>query len=150
MPFDPNASAYVTIDPKDTDIFLSDFSSIARKHGLDSAQATITPEDGRATHVFEARGRAMRIYSQNVLLSGEECADFPGVGSDPGQFVFNVLPAVWLPLRGRATSLFKVISQDLSSKGYRIAPQPSTPCDSARRTKQLVPSNKSLKRTREG
>jgi hypothetical protein len=150
MAFDPNASAYVIIKPEDTDIFLRDFSSIAKKHGLDSAQATLTPEDGRATHVFEARGRAMRIYAQNVLLSGEECVDFPGVGSDPGQFVFNVLPAIWLPLRGRATSLFEVISQELSSKGYRIAKQPSTPCDSTRRTNQLVPPNNSLERTREG
>lgn len=149
MPFDPEASAYVTIEPKDTDKFLRDLTSIVKSHGLDSAQATLTPAGGRATHVFEARGRAMRIYAQNVLLSGEECVDFPGVGADPGLFVFNVLPAVWLPMRGRATSLFKLISQDLSRKGYRVAAQPSTPCDSTRRATQVVPPNSSLERARE-
>jgi hypothetical protein len=136
MPFDPVASAYITINPKDTDRFLDDLESIAKSRGLESARASATPDDGRTTYVFEARGRAMRIYAQNVLLSGNECVDFPGVGSDPGQFVINVLPAIWLPLRDRATTLFESIREDLSHKGYRLSARPSTPCDPAPRMTQ--------------
>jgi hypothetical protein len=150
MPFDPAASAYVTIDPKETDSFLSELGSIANSLGLESARASATPDDGRTTYVFEARGRAMRIYAQNVLLSGHECADFPGIGSDPGQFVVNVLPAVWLPIPGRATTLFEAISKELSVKGYRVSADPSTPCDRDRRLRRTVlPPNTSLERTRE-
>jgi hypothetical protein len=149
MPFDPVASAYVTINPKDTDLFLDDLGSIAKSHGLESARASATPDDGRTTYIFEARGRAMRIYAQNVLLSGNECVDFPGVGSDPGQFAINVLPGIWLPLRNRATTLFEAIRKDLSQKGYRLSVRPSTPCDPTRRLSKLVlPPNKSLERTR--
>jgi hypothetical protein len=145
MPFDPVASTYVTINPKDTDLFLNDLGSIAKSHGLESARASATPDDGRTTYVFEARGRALRIYAQNVLLSGNECVDFPRVGSDPGQFSINVLPAIWLPLRDRATTLFEIIRKDLSHKGYRLSARPSTPCDRTNRwsgrVRDKVPSS---------
>jgi uncharacterized membrane protein len=150
MPFDPNATTYVTINPADTDRFLTDLSAIAESRGLKPWRGSVTPDDGRTTYIFEASGRALRIWSGNVLLSGNECPDFPGVGSDPGQFAIYASPAIWLPIRSRATTLFEQLSKDLSSKAYSLSSRPSLPCDPARLNGQSsMPPNKTLERTRE-
>jgi hypothetical protein len=145
MSFDPHATAYVTFKPADTDRLLNDLTSISKLHGLDPWRGSATPDDGRTTYVFEATGRALRIWASNVVLSGEECPDFPGVGSDAGQFGIYVSPAIWLPLRDRATALSEQLSRDLASKGYHLSAQPSVPCDPTRQ----VPPNTSLERTRD-
>ncbi len=132
------ASAYVTINHGDTDRFLDDLGSIAKSLGLNPWRGSAILDNGRTTYIFEVSGSALKIYAVNVLLSGHECVDYPGIGSDPGQFEFHVLPAVWLPLRDRATSLFKLISKDLSSQGYRVSSQPSTPCDPDRHVARLT------------
>jgi hypothetical protein len=147
MPYDPNASTYVTIDPKDTDRFLSDLGEISKDHGLTPWRGSATPDHGRTLYVFEATGLGLNIWSQNVTMSGHECAQFPGVGSDPGQFTLHALPAVWLPIRQRATELFERVRTDLLRKGYRLSAQATTPCDPSRLNElALVPPNPSLER----
>ena len=64
---DPSAAAYVTIDPTQTNRYLEDLANIARAQDLTSASAIATPDDGAALYVFEARGHALRIWSQNML-----------------------------------------------------------------------------------
>ncbi|MFL6575899.1 MAG: hypothetical protein ACJ8MR_04750, partial [Povalibacter sp.] len=125
MPFDANTTTYVTINPSDTDRFLTDLGAISKSRGLEPWRGSATPDDGRTLYVFEARGRALRIWAENVLMSGHECVDFPGVGSDPGQFVISASPAAWLPMRDRATALFEQLRKDLSNRGYTLSSQPS-------------------------
>jgi hypothetical protein len=140
MPYDPNATTYVTIDPEDTDRFLNDLGSIAESQGLEPWRGSAARGDGRTLYVLEATGRAMNIWAQNVPLSGQECAAFPGMGPDPGQFVIHALPAVWLPLRDRVVVLFGAISSGLSSKGYQLSAKPSVPCDPARLKSRAPPA----------
>lgn len=129
MPFDPMATAYVSIEPADSDRFLDDLAAIANSHGLKAWKSSAAPNDGPTFYVLEASGRALNIWAQNVPLSGEECGRSGSPTSNTGQFVVHVLPSMWLPLRGRATALFKSVSGDLSTKGYHIAAEPSVSCN---------------------
>jgi hypothetical protein len=147
MPYDPSASTYVTISPKDTDRFLEDLGAIANLHGLTPSRGSATPDNGRTLYVLEAAGRGLSIWSQNVPLSGNECAELPTMGPDPGQFAIYVLPAVWLPIRQRATELFSVVSRDLSNRGYHLSGKARVPCDPSRVIDVAsVPTNPSLER----
>jgi hypothetical protein len=151
MAFDPAASGYVSIDPSDREKFLKDLSAIANSHGLRTWISSAVPDDGPALYVVEGSGRALNLWAQNVLLSGQECGRSGSPQNDPGQFRIHVLPSMWLPIRSRATALFESVSRDLSAKGYRLAQGPSIECGSTPSPNGLpVPPNKSLERTREG
>jgi hypothetical protein len=151
MAFDPSASAYVTIKPSDTKKFLEDLATIAKSRGLKTWISSAVPDNGPALYVLEGSGRALDLWVQNVLLSGQECGRSGSPQNDPGQFRIHVLPSMWLPLRSRATALFDSISRDLSNKGYHIAAEPSTSCDSGPLLSgPQVPPNTSFERTREG
>jgi hypothetical protein len=128
MADDPAATAYVTIDPAATDLYLKDLAEIARMHDLDPTSWSATPDNGPTRFVFEARGRALRIWSQNMLLSGHECPEVPNVSNDPGQFRVVVTPAMWLRAWGRAHELFGKVKAGLVSKGYVVTVSPSAPC----------------------
>ena len=138
MADDPSATAYVTIDPAKTNRYLEDLAGIARAQDLTSASAIATPDDGAALYVFEARGHALRIWSQNMLLSGHECPEFPNVGNDPGQFRIVVRPAMWFRAWSRAQGLFEKVKADLVAKGYAVTSTPSAPC--ARDRPKIAPA----------
>ena len=129
MADDPAATAYVTIDPAQTDRYMKDLADIARAQELDSWSSSATRDDGPALFVFEAKGRALRIWSQNMLLSGHECPQFPNVGNDPGQFRIVVTPALWFRSWDRAHEVFGTVRASLVAKGYVVASAPSAPCD---------------------
>jgi hypothetical protein len=128
MADDPAATAYVTIDPAATEQYLKDLAEIAGVNDLDSRSSSATPDNGPTLYVFEARGRALRIWSQNMLLSGHECPGFPNAGNDPGQFRVVVTPAMWFRAWGRAHELFGKVKAGLVSKGYVVTVAPSAPC----------------------
>jgi hypothetical protein len=130
MAFDPAASAYVTIKPTDREKFFEDLVAIANSRGLETWVSSAVPNDGPALYVLEGSGRALKLWAQNVLLSGRECGGSGSAQNDPGQFKIHVLPSMWLPLRSRATALFQSISRDLSNKGYHVAAEPSNACES--------------------
>jgi hypothetical protein len=124
----PAATAYITIDPAQTARYMKDLADIARAQDLGSWSSSETRDDGPALFVFEAKGRALRIWSQNVLLSGHECPKFPNAGNDPGQFKIVVTPSMWFRTWDRAHELFGKVRDSLVAKGYPVTSVPSTPC----------------------
>lgn len=151
MAFDPAASTYVSIEPSDSEKFLKDLSAIASSHGLKTWISRAVPDNGPAVHVLEGSGRALNLWTQNVLLSGNECGRSGSPQNDPGQFRIHVLPSMWLPLRSRATALFESISRDLSARGYRMSAAPSIECGPTPMPNGVpVPSNTALERTSDG
>jgi hypothetical protein len=150
MAFDPAASTYVTFEPSDREKFLKDLRTIANSRGLRTWISSAVPDDGPALYVLEGSGRALNLWAQNVTLSGEECGRSGSPHNDPGQFVINVLPSMWLPLRSRATALFESVSRDLLKRGYHMTAEPTVTCESGLSPNGLpVPPNISLERTRE-
>jgi hypothetical protein len=151
MAFDPAASAYVKINPSERARFLEDLAAIANSRGLKTWVTSAVPDDGPALYVLEGSGRALNLWAQNVLLSGQECGRSGSPQNDPGQFRIHVLPSMWLPLRSRATALYDSISRELSNKGYHVAAEPSNSCDlGPPPSGPQVPPNTSFERTREG
>jgi hypothetical protein len=132
MAYDPQATRYVIFKPEVTERLLSDLSEVARAHRLSPWNDSLITGSGRTTHVLEAKGRALRIWATNVPLSGEEgCAAFPGMGSDPGQLMVTVHPALWWRDWDRALDLSKNVFSDLERRGYRVLPEPAQPCSAA-------------------
>ena len=119
---------YVVFEPEHTEVFLTDLSDIASAHKLDPWIGSATPGVGARLFVFEAKGRALRIWAQNVLLSGNECAEFPEVGKDPGQFMVTIHPAMWWRDWKRALELSAEIFRELNELGYRVLSKPAQPC----------------------
>jgi hypothetical protein len=129
MPFDPNDTTYVTINPADTDRFQSDLSAIARAHNITASMGSATPDSGPTLYVFDGHGRALHIWAQNALLGRRQCSDASEPQNDPGQFLVRVYPAIWFPVWERAHTLFQAVRSDLEAKGYSLASTQSAPCD---------------------
>lgn len=85
---------YVLIAPEKVDRYLSDLASIAQKNDLSADSGRATDDRGNVMHVLEAKGQGIRLWSQNLPLSGKEdpsqCGYYSEPHPDPGQFIISV------------------------------------------------------------
>ena len=90
---------YVVMKPEETSSFIGAFRSMASNAGFDTAEARIVSDTGNVLHVIEGRGHSVRLWAQNMPLSGEEdpakCGAFSEPHSDPAQFVVSTTPRLF-------------------------------------------------------
>jgi hypothetical protein len=83
--------------------YIRDVASLVRRHGLTPNIGSTTDDKGHTLRVLEAKGRWLRLWSQNMPLSGNEdpaaCGKPAEAHPDPGQFIISIDPA--LPLVGQ-------------------------------------------------
>lgn len=87
---------YVLVTPQTASTFVDNLASVARRHGLTPSVGRATDDKRHTLHVLEAKGRRMRLWSQNMPLSGHEdvamCGRHGEAYPDPGQFIVVVKP----------------------------------------------------------
>lgn len=127
---DPRATTYVVLDSAHVDTFLSDLAALSKTHGLTPNVGSATPDRGPTLHVFEARGRFLRLWAQNTLLSPGTCGA-QEAQNDPNQFILSVTPELSLPLRDSAKETSTQIAAKLRSRGYFVRSSPAVPCGRA-------------------
>jgi hypothetical protein len=120
---------YVLVTPAKHS-FVSDFASIVRAHGLDPSIGQATDDRGHTLNVVEAKGQRMRVWSQNMPLSGQEdstsCGRHTEAYPDPGQYIVRVRPAWWILGEAAAVELSAQLRQELSKIGYEVRDKPAT------------------------
>jgi hypothetical protein len=120
---------YVLTTPVTAPTFADNLASVVRRHGLTPSVGRATDDKGHILHVLEAKGRQMRLWSQNMPLSGHEdraiCGEHAEAYPDPGQFMIVVKPT--LPFLGNRASieLITLLRQELSQLGYEIRETPA-------------------------
>ena len=126
---DARTTVYVLVTPAERS-FTSDLASLLRAHGLTPSVGRATDDRGHILNVLEAKGRRMRVWSQNMPLSGQEetatCGKHTEAYPDPGQYIVRVRPAWWSPGEASAIELAGQLRQELSKSGYEVRDRPVT------------------------
>lgn len=104
--------------------FNQDLALLAKRHGLKPRLGRATDDQGHTLYVLEANGRSMRLWSQNVDLSGHEdptqCGSYIEVHPDPGQYIVYIEPTLPFMNNADALDVASQIRQELSSLGYEM------------------------------
>jgi hypothetical protein len=120
---------YVLVTPTTASSFTEDLASLARKHGLSPSVGRATDDKGHTLHVLEAKGRRMRLWSQNMPLSGQEdpamCGRHTEPYPDPGQYIVLIKPTVPLLGDGASIEVATQLRQELSQLGYGVREKPA-------------------------
>lgn len=122
------AEFYVVISPGQTASYFNDLETLSAAAGLSHAKGRASDDQGHITHVFAAHGRFIRIWSQNLPLSGREDLSRCGAHSepypDPGQF-FVAVSSRFPFASGRSVGdVQRRIREGLIAKGYEIFEEP--------------------------
>jgi hypothetical protein len=104
--------------------FINDLASLAQKRGLKPSVGQATDDRGHTLHVLEAKGRWMRLWSQNIPLSGQECGKSEEAHSDPGQYIVSVKPSLPFLDNRSSTEVAGQLRQELRQLGYEVLDKP--------------------------
>lgn len=117
-------SMYVLVTPATASRFMNDLALIARDQGLSSSAARATDDQGHTLHVLEAKGRGIRVWSQNLPLSGHEDAAICGrhgeAYPDPGQFILTVESRLPFLHEKTPIEVATKLRKDLLRLGYQV------------------------------
>jgi hypothetical protein len=86
-------SFFVVVPPTEAERYYGDMIGVVSQHGLDPNPGTASNPWGSTLYVVEGKGRGVRVWSINVLLSENEslaCGGPKASRSDPSQFVVTV------------------------------------------------------------
>src|SRR5260221_8721593 len=113
---------YVLVPPsKAAALFSQDLALLAKRHGLTPHLGSATDSKGHTLHVLEANGRGMRLWSQNVELSGEEdpklCGSYGEPHPDEGQYVVSIGPELSFMNSANAAEVASQLRLELSVLG---------------------------------
>lgn len=121
---------YVLVAPASASRFIDDLASFSRAHSLNPSAGRAIDDRGHTLRVIEARGRGIRLWGQNLPLSGHEdpvmCGRHTEAYPDPGQFILIVEPRLSLLSGGTSGELAAQLHQDLSRRGYEVLRKPAT------------------------
>ena len=119
---------YAVFSPTNVSRFTQDLASLATKHGLIPQIGQATDDRGHTLHIVEAKGRSIRLWSQNLPLSGRENPDLCGnhieAHPDPGQFIVTITTQVPFVNKDSAAELAVELQHELSELGYEIQQSP--------------------------
>lgn len=118
---------YVLLPSERAESFANDLAAEAMSNGLTPRIGQATSDEGRTLHVVEASSTGLRLWSQNMPLSGRESGagcSASGPRPDPGQFIVTV-EAKW-PFMGTSVKKMAVaIKAGLQKHGYDVRAQPA-------------------------
>ena len=128
---------YVLASKMSASRFNTDLATIAQRHGLKPSVGQSTDDRGHTFHVVEASGWRVRVWSQNMPLSGHEdlalCGNHPEPYPDPGQYIVRLSPTIWIFGEAASVNLAALFRDELSQLGYEIR-ESVAPCSPLAKT----------------
>lgn len=115
---------YVVANSQNAGHFINVLASLAQKHGLKPSVGQATDDRGRTLHVLEAKGRWMRLWSQNMPLRGQDCGLSDEIDIDPGQYIISVNPSLPFLDNRSSVEVAAELRQDLRQLGYQVLDRP--------------------------
>jgi hypothetical protein len=106
----------------------ADIASFAQRHGLNASVGHATDDSSHTLRVVEAKGRRVRLWAQNMPLSGREdtavCGGHPEAYVDPGQYVVTIKSV--MPFLGSAAArdIADQMRRELPDLGYEVRGEP--------------------------
>lgn len=119
---------YVVVSSARAAAFPGDILSVAASSGLRGQAGKATDDRGNTLHAIEATSFTMRMWAQNMPLSGHEdpirCGKLEEPHPDPRQFI--VIVESKLPFSAsRSQAMADAITTGLASKGYSVRKSPA-------------------------
>lgn len=74
---------YVVVPSGKASLFTEDLASLVKKRGMTPHVGEATDDKGYSIHVLDAASPSVRLWSQNMPLSGAEDSELCGVYSEP-------------------------------------------------------------------
>lgn len=118
---------YVVIKPGDTAKFIGAVTSIAKENGLETAASQTRFDTGELLRVVEGRGPGLKLWVQNVVLSGNAdprlCGEHHMAYPDPAQFVVFTEPRL-LGFRSASIELGEKVFSRIRGLGFNVLRKP--------------------------
>lgn len=116
---------YVVLAPEKTSEFIGVVSAIAKEDGLETAVGQARSDTGSVLTVLEGRGHGVKLWVQNVPLSGEEDKELCGYEPhpDPGQFMVSTEPR-FFGSQATARELGKRVLLQIRKSGFDVRQKP--------------------------
>jgi hypothetical protein len=119
---------YAVLTSSNASHFTQDLASVAKRHDLTPSLGRATDDRGHTLYVVEAKGRWMRLWSQNMPLSGQEdpvaCGKATEAHPDPGQYIITVEPTLPFLNSTASVEVAAQLRQELAQLGYEIREKP--------------------------
>ena len=119
---------YVVLKPEDATKFITAIKSIAAKEKLETAEGRTRFDSVNTLRVVEGRGHGLKLWAQNVVLSGNENPKLCGVHNepypDPAQFVVFTEPRL-LGFKSAARELGERVFSKLHGLGFDVLRKPA-------------------------
>jgi hypothetical protein len=120
---------YVVVNPDDTAKFFGEIATIAKENGLETATGQIGADSAVVLRMMEGRGRGVKLWVQNSMLTGREDPSVCGVPvrdepyADPAQFQVSTEPR-FFGLKADATKLGEQMFSGIQKLGFDVRPKP--------------------------
>lgn len=119
---------FILVNPSQVPRLFSEIGVLAKENGMVLNPGQASDDAGNTLRVLEAKNWKVRIWIQNMPLSGQEdvrmCGSFSEPHPDPGQYILTIMPRV--PSVGREyikDLRFEIINK-LKEKGFSILKEP--------------------------
>ena len=119
---------YVLIPAEKQLSFTTYLASVVERYGMVPNLGSATDDRGFSVHVLDATSSSVRLWSENVLLSGYEnqklCGVYTEPHSDPGQYFVSVSPETIMDDPQKSRELLIAVTKDLRTDGYNVRETP--------------------------
>lgn len=121
---------YVVIKPDETAKFIGAVTAIAKENGLETAAGQAVADTGNVLRVVEGRGHGVKLWVQNVSLSGREDPKLCGVPvrvepyPDPAQFMVSTEPR-FFGSKAAATKFGERVLSQIQKAGFDVRREPA-------------------------
>ncbi len=118
---------YVVIKPEETEKFIDAVKEIGKENGMEAAAAKVVSDTGKVLNVVEARGHGVKLWAENIRLSGKESPNVCGSHfepyPDPAQFVIFTEPK-FFGSRVAAKELGERVLSQMQKQGFDVRQAP--------------------------
>jgi hypothetical protein len=118
---------YVVIRPDETAKFIRAVTAIANENDLKTATNQVVADTGYASTALEGRSHGLKLWVQNVPLSGTEdpklCGEHVEPYPDPAQFTVTTEPRLF-GSKAEAIKLGERILSQIQKAGYDVRREP--------------------------
>jgi hypothetical protein len=115
------------IKPEETEKFIDAVKEIGKENGMEAAAAKVVSDTGKVLNVVEARGHGVKLWAENIRLSGKESPNVCGSHfepyPDPAQFVIFTEPK-FFGSRVAAKELGERVLSQMQKQGFDVRQAP--------------------------
>jgi hypothetical protein len=119
---------YVITPPQKASEFIKDLAAVMQRHGFVPNPGQATDDKGHTLYVLEAKSRWLRLWGENLPLSGlesaAECGEYNEGHPDPGQYVVSLDRRFPMIAEDEPRRLLPLIGNELRALGYEVRQEP--------------------------